>query len=380
MRALVVAVSAVLVTCGGVAVAQQSMTFNWEDGVSTALGTYNNVVLENTAEQAQSGSRSLKYTKSPNEGSTPQVYVWWITGCADGDVIDASFYVYDVTGGTYPSGRIWAHYTSDPNDISSYSGSASGSASYSSGIGWEQLSHQWTFASSGDDEGFVVEARIYATAGADSVIYIDNTSISTTSSTAVIHNAAGAVPVELVSFAATVDREEVELSWSTASESNNMGFNILRAIGMSDRTRITAELIPGAGTTLSPQSYGFLDRDVAAGMTYYYWLEQVDFSGLSEVFGPVMARVPAEVPKGLSLAFSPQPVADHADVQFSVPQTGPAEVMLYDMQGRMVAQLWQGMATGSHIVRWDRAGTPSGFYMLRILTHLGSTGQPIVLK
>jgi hypothetical protein len=287
--------------------------------------------------------------------------------------------VYDDTPGTYSSGRIWAHYTSDPNDVESYSGSASGNNTYSSGIGWEQLSYQWTYANSGDDDGFVVEARVYSSAG-ESLLYIDNAYIATTSNTAVIHNAAGAVPVELTSFAASVSRGEVRLTWSTASESDNMGFNVLRAVGVAGRSLVNGDLIPGAGTTPAPQSYEFVDRDVSCGLMYRYWLEQVDFQGSTELFGPVTAAVPAEAPADLSLAVSPSPVSGAAEIRFSAP-AGDASVRLYDAQGRAVAQLWRGTGgSGAQVVRWDRSGIPAGLYVLRLVAGAHSTDYPVILN
>lgn len=380
MRASLSVVLAALGVLGATAFAQQSMTFDWEDGVSTALGTMYNAVLENTTAQAQSGTHSLKYTKSPNSGSTPQAYIWWITGCADGDVIDASFYVYDVTPGTYPSGRIWAHYTSDPSNINSYSGSASGPSAYSSGTGWEQMTGQWVFASSGDDDGIVIEARIYATAGQDSTIYIDNASVTTTSSTAIIHNAGGGVPVELTSFAAAAGKGEITLTWSTASELDNMGFNILRAVGASSRVLVNREIIPGAGTSPTPHRYDFVDRDVVPATTYRYWLEQVDFTGTSEFFGPITAGIPEDLPGGILVSVSPQPVRGSADIRFTLPQSGDATVVLHDLQGRMVAKVWQGSAAGSQTLRWERSGVPAGLYMLRVVTSLGSAEHPVILN
>lgn len=183
--------------------AQQNATFDWEDGVSTVLGMYGNANVANSDEQANSGTRSLKFWEDPI-GSTPQAYVWWVTGLTDGDVITASFFVYDVTppGTTHPSGRIWGHYTDDPNDVTSYAGSAGGNDTYSSGIGWEQLSQSWTFDSSGGTrDGIVVEARIYSTDLTTNTIYVDDAAITVSSDTAVIYAADGSVvPVELQSF------------------------------------------------------------------------------------------------------------------------------------------------------------------------------------
>lgn len=164
--------------------AEQSDTYSWEDG-GVSLGIYGNAVLENSTEQAYDETHSLKYTEEPI-GGTPQVYIWWITGLSDGDVIDASFWVYDSTPvGDYPKGRIWGHYTSDPEDITSYAGSAGGNDTYST-EGWSQLSFSWTFEAGTDHDGFVLESRIYSGAGAN-VIYVDMTEITISNDDAVIH-------------------------------------------------------------------------------------------------------------------------------------------------------------------------------------------------
>lgn len=175
----------------------QTRTYDWENG-GTALGIYGNAVVENSTEQAHGGSASLKLIETPL-GGTPQAFVWWVTGLADGDTITASFWVYDDTADASPSGRIWGHYT-DAVDVNSYTGSAGGNDTYSDGSGWSQLSHTWIFTDSGDDEGLVVEARIYSDTDGQA-IYIDDASITVTAVGPVeIHAADGSVPVELMSF------------------------------------------------------------------------------------------------------------------------------------------------------------------------------------
>lgn len=197
---LIATVSIILVAAPAAA---QSDSFGWEDGTSTTLGKYDsgNLTLVNSDDQAHSGTRSLEMTEDPTDG-TPQAYIWWVTGLEEGDQVTASFYVYDDSSSGYPSGRIWGHWTTDPLDVTSYGGSASGNGTYTSGIGWEQLSYTWTFDSdSGNNDGMVVEARIYASVAGDT-IFVDDAAISVTSSgSPVIHAPDGStVPVELQSF------------------------------------------------------------------------------------------------------------------------------------------------------------------------------------
>lgn len=169
-------------------------SYDWEDGVGTALGKYEGtagLALSNTDEQAQSGTRSLKMVEDPLSG-TPNAYIWWVTGLQDGDTVTASFYCYDTTPSANPSGRIWGHYTPDAVDVTGYSGSAGGSDEYSAGTGWNSLTNTWTFDSNaGGNAGLVIEARIYSGVAPDNVIYVDSSYISVSRESAVIHRADG---------------------------------------------------------------------------------------------------------------------------------------------------------------------------------------------
>ncbi len=200
-RGTIMVVCAVCIALATPAWAQQSGSFDWEDGINTVMGADGNAHTSNSSEQANTGTRSLKFWEDPI-GGTPQAFVWWVTGLTDGDTIDASFFVYDATPGASPSGRIWAHYTSDPSDILTYAGSAGGNSTYSAGTGWEQLSYSWTFDSdTGARDGFVVEVRIYSADLTTNTLYIDDSAITVSSDTAVIFAPDGSiVPVELQSF------------------------------------------------------------------------------------------------------------------------------------------------------------------------------------
>ena len=176
--------------CATTAFGALSWDYGWEDGTGTALGVYGNAIVSNSTEQASEGTHSLKMIEDPI-GGTPQAFVWWVTGLNSGDVVNASFDVYDTTPGGSPSGRIWGHYT-DSTNVGSYAGSAGGNSEYSDGSGWTNLQWTFNFVSDGTDgrEGFVVEARIYANAG-NNILYFDNTSITVDNDAAKIYNAAG---------------------------------------------------------------------------------------------------------------------------------------------------------------------------------------------
>ena len=97
-------------------------------------------------------------------------------------------------------------------------------------------------------------------------------------------NALNPLPVELLSFDATLDGDEVLLDWTTASETNNAQFVVERSANGIDFTPILEQ--PGAGMSTSPLTYQDIDRNPLIGQSYYR-LRQIDFDGQSELSSAV---------------------------------------------------------------------------------------------
>lgn len=98
--------------------------------------------------------------------------------------------------------------------------------------------------------------------------------------------------VELTSFTAKGSFGGVFLEWETAAEIDNAGFHLWRSETKEGPfVRITDQLIPPLGGTTWGASYDWWDEGLIAGQTYYYRLEDVDFSGHNTFHGPVQGRV-----------------------------------------------------------------------------------------
>lgn len=83
------------------------------------------------------------------------------------------------------------------------------------------------------------------------------------------------------------------LKWSTASEVDNFGYDVYRGDGPDGPfTRITKQPLPGAGTTDMPSKYSFVDTEIEAGKTYYYYVESISMGGVRERFTPVIKKEP----------------------------------------------------------------------------------------
>lgn len=96
--------------------------------------------------------------------------------------------------------------------------------------------------------------------------------------------------VILISFKADGGENEVRLSWRTASEVENAGFNLYRALSTNGPwTKINESLIEARGNPDSGADYVYTDTSVIKGITYFYKLEDVDLYGMSTFHGPVTA-------------------------------------------------------------------------------------------
>jgi hypothetical protein len=101
--------------------------------------------------------------------------------------------------------------------------------------------------------------------------------------------------VQLLSFTASANDNDVTLQWSTALEIENLGFHLYRSTAASgDYDLINSELIPGHGTSSGPFSYFYYDPDLAPGQ-YYYKLASVSAGGKTTLHGPASVVVEAQV-------------------------------------------------------------------------------------
>ena len=112
--------------------------------------------------------------------------------------------------------------------------------------------------------------------GTDELYYGDEDDIGTPG-----YRAGGPLPVQLSSFySKRNDAGAVVITWSTESELDNAGFNLLRSSSRSGEfTKINAQLIPGAGTTGEKNTYTWTDTGAHPNVVYYYQIEDVSLDG-----------------------------------------------------------------------------------------------------
>ncbi|MEZ5331661.1 MAG: hypothetical protein R2991_06330 [Thermoanaerobaculia bacterium] len=83
------------------------------------------------------------------------------------------------------------------------------------------------------------------------------------------------------------------LRWSTASEVDNFGFDVFRALSEDGPfERVNEDTIAGAGTIDTPTRYEFVDTAIEPDRTYYYYVESISLQGEREQFTPIIKAPP----------------------------------------------------------------------------------------
>ncbi|HKR04975.1 MAG TPA: hypothetical protein VJY62_10090 [Bacteroidia bacterium] len=153
------------------------------------------------------------------------------------------------------------------------------------------------------------------------------------------------LPVDLLSFEARALKNSIELSWATASEKNNKGFDVERTITPPYKFEKMAWL-EGHGTTTSTHYYDFEDKSVKEGIDYYYRLKQTDYNGnfaYSKVVAASIRRIP------FTFVVEPNPYSGFTNIMFDLKEAGRVHLSIYNDIGQKVATLVNGMeSTGIH--------------------------------
>lgn len=143
--------------------------------------------------------------------------------------------------------------------------------------------------------------------------------------------ASGPLPIELLFFNVEVVKNQVHLTWATASEENFDFFSVERSENGQEYYEIST--VPGNGFSDEIINYEFLDQSPLAGRSFYR-LKAVDFDGSFEYF-----QIESVVFDQLGVDIYPNPVYDdRLSVWVNFENNLPIKLTIFDSQGKMVAK------------------------------------------
>ncbi len=173
------------------------------------------------------------------------------------------------------------------------------------------------------------------------------------------------LPIQLLSFTAVPVGEQVNLTWVTASETNNDYFNVERS---SDAVHFNSILSQdGAGNSTSIHTYQDVDASPLMG-TSYYRLLQTDFNGNQHRSQIVPVQfTPTITNSVLAWVNSETTIA----VQLTSRERDVYKVELFDDQGKLllVQSISANKGINSSMIPND--GLASGVYLLRFINTKG---------
>lgn len=193
-------------------------------------------------------------------------------------------------------------------------------------------------------------------------------------------------PVELSSFSAIINGNSIKLNWITATERNNYGFDVERAlVDNSNNNTISFNkigFIQGHGLSNSPKEYKYSDNSVLSGKKYSFRLKQIDNDGTitySKIISIETGNMPIEFTLNQNY---PNPFNPSTVIKYLIPGDGNVKLSIYNAKGELVKKVVdQFQKEGSYNFTFNGAGLASGIYFYKIdAGKFSQTKKMILLK
>lgn len=165
---------------------------------------------------------------------------------------------------------------------------------------------------------------------------------------------AAALPVELVAFNAIPKTNSIILDWSTASETNNEGFEIQRS-STHDSGFETIAWVKSKGNSNSVLEYTHTDHKVVVGNKYYYRLMQKDLDG--KLNYSLIKEVEIKAIKS-EILISPNPADSYIRISSN---STPTVLSIFNSKGQLIIK---ETVKDSNIIRVN--DLENGFYVVKL--------------
>jgi hypothetical protein len=171
------------------------------------------------------------------------------------------------------------------------------------------------------------------------------------------------IPVELVSFTANVSENNVILNWSTATETNNSGFQVQRCT--EEKNWFAISFVEGMGNSAKPNEYKLVDKNLTPGK-YGYRLKQIDYDGSFEFSKTIEAEIHPPIEFSLKQNY-PNPFNPNTTIEFSLPHSSYVDLKIFDALGNEVQTFLNNQfEAGKHIYEFNASKLSSGIYFYRL--------------
>jgi len=173
-------------------------------------------------------------------------------------------------------------------------------------------------------------------------------------------------PVELLNFNGTLIDNKIQLEWSTATEKNNLGFDVERASTSLGKNLEKIGFVRGSGNSTSFNNYVYVDDQIKSFGNYSYRLKQIDLDGTFKYYCEVSVEYSGANNFYLSQNF-PNPFNPSTSISYTIPFDSRVVIKIYNALGQEVALLKdENITAGNYEVKFNAASLPSGIYFYRM--------------
>lgn len=183
-------------------------------------------------------------------------------------------------------------------------------------------------------------------------------------------------PVEWAELDARAVDNQALVTWATAAESNNAGFEVQMANASAEFKQIG--FVDGAGSSESLRQYSFTTGHLPTG-TYYFRLVQVDFDGNSSVSPTVELRLGMDEHLA-RLSLAPNPAASVTWLSVQVNESQPGRLSLKNITGQTIVTFYENeLPAGVSRHPVDLSSLTPGIYVIHLELGSQSAFQRLVV-
>ena len=169
--------------------------------------------------------------------------------------------------------------------------------------------------------------------------------------------------IQLLNFTASLHEDEVNLKWSTASESGNRYFTVERSADNKNFTEIAK--VDAVGTTKERSDYSTIDPAPLPGVSYYR-LSQTDINGGVNYLNIVSVN---NIENDGLFTVVPNPTDGIVNITYSCDAATTGMLNLYDCNGRLVLSKEISCVSGNNKTQLDLSGKIGGLYLITFSTN-----------
>jgi hypothetical protein len=167
------------------------------------------------------------------------------------------------------------------------------------------------------------------------------------------------LPVALLNFNGQIKDDKAVLTWSTANEINNKGFDV--EVSRDNKTFTSIGLVAAAKSAGGLNNYSFTDNKIVSG-TNFYRLKQIDNDGAYRYSIVVKLNLQKFAWTILGSATSNASIQLQTDLQYNV------AVQVVSLKGQLIQTINKGtLPQGTYTIPLNLNTASHGIYVVRLL-------------